>query len=224
MARPAAEAASAARPVRARHSGVAPECRGLRASRTSPSRRCRRSIAASRRRCAWSPTCPPTTCIFLAAHDADPFNRWQAVQTLATRLLVDNVAAIRPSGARDGTKLCSKRSPRSWPTATLEPAFAAQALTLPSEADIAREIGARCRSRRDLPARRALRAGHGPASRRRAARTLSTPAPTPAPTVPTRRAPGDALCAMSASISWSQRRIRQGCALGARTVSRRPTT
>ena len=29
---------------------------------------------------------------FLAAHDSDPFNRWQALQTLATRLLVDNVA------------------------------------------------------------------------------------------------------------------------------------
>ncbi len=32
---------------------------------------------------------------FLAARDRDPFNRWQAVQTLATRLLVDNVAALR---------------------------------------------------------------------------------------------------------------------------------
>src|SRR5262245_27346744 len=32
---------------------------------------------------------------FLAADDSDPFNRWQAVQSLATRLLVDNVAAIR---------------------------------------------------------------------------------------------------------------------------------
>src|SRR3954451_17805517 len=34
---------------------------------------------------------------FLAAHDPDPFNRWQAVQTLATRLLIENVAAIRAS-------------------------------------------------------------------------------------------------------------------------------
>src|SRR5207248_2926317 len=32
---------------------------------------------------------------FLAAHDTDPFNRWQAVQTLATGLLIDNVAARR---------------------------------------------------------------------------------------------------------------------------------
>src|SRR5713226_737964 len=36
---------------------------------------------------------------FLAARDSDPFNRWQAVQTLATRLLVDDVAALRAGGA-----------------------------------------------------------------------------------------------------------------------------
>src|SRR5215467_11585572 len=32
---------------------------------------------------------------FLAAHDTDPFNRWEAVQSLATALLTDNVAAHR---------------------------------------------------------------------------------------------------------------------------------
>ena len=32
---------------------------------------------------------------FLAAHDSDPFNRWQAVQTLAMSLLTSNVAALR---------------------------------------------------------------------------------------------------------------------------------
>ena len=31
----------------------------------------------------------------LAAHDSDPFNRWQAVQTLATALLTGNVARLR---------------------------------------------------------------------------------------------------------------------------------
>ncbi len=30
---------------------------------------------------------------FLAAHDSDPFNRWQAIQALALQLLLDNVAA-----------------------------------------------------------------------------------------------------------------------------------
>ena len=39
---------------------------------------------------------------FLAAHDSDPFNRWQALQTISMRLLIDNVAAIarRPGAAR----------------------------------------------------------------------------------------------------------------------------
>ena len=36
---------------------------------------------------------------FLAAHDVDPFNRWQALQTLATRLLLDNVANLRAGEA-----------------------------------------------------------------------------------------------------------------------------
>ena len=32
---------------------------------------------------------------FLAAHDCDPFNRWQAAQTLAMSVLTANVAALR---------------------------------------------------------------------------------------------------------------------------------
>ncbi len=37
---------------------------------------------------------------FLANHDSDPFNRWQAVHTLAMRLLVNSTAAIRRGRAR----------------------------------------------------------------------------------------------------------------------------
>src|SRR6202453_4564662 len=36
---------------------------------------------------------------FLAAHDSDSFNRWQAVQTLAMSLLTGNVAALRQNKA-----------------------------------------------------------------------------------------------------------------------------
>ena len=52
---------------------------------------------------------------FLAAHDRDPFNRWQAVQTLASRLLVDNVAALRAGAAHRqdrGPARCARRHPR----------------------------------------------------------------------------------------------------------------
>ena len=55
---------------------------------------------------------------FLAARDADPFNRWQALQTLATRLLVDNTAALRAGGAAaPGPRPASTRYARSSPTA-----------------------------------------------------------------------------------------------------------
>jgi aminopeptidase N len=77
----------------------------------------------------------------LAARDSDAFNRWQALQTLATRLLVDNVAALRVGGAarRDQGVLDAFGTMLS--DGTLEPAFVALMLALPGEADIAREIG-----------------------------------------------------------------------------------
>ena len=77
---------------------------------------------------------------FLAAHDSDPFNRWQAMQSLATRLLVDNVAAIRSGGATRRDDGLLEALAAILDDTSLEPAFVSLALTLPSEADIAREI------------------------------------------------------------------------------------
>ena len=90
---------------------------------------------------------------YLAAHDTDPFNRWQAVQTLATRLLLANVAALRAGKNASSDNGLIDALAAILADKTLEPAFVALALTLPSEADIAREIGKRRRSRRDLRAR-----------------------------------------------------------------------
>ena len=78
---------------------------------------------------------------FLAAHDSDPFNRWQVVQTLATRLLVDNVAAHRAGETQRHDPGMLQALAAILADARLEPAFVALALTLPGEADIAREIG-----------------------------------------------------------------------------------
>ena len=78
---------------------------------------------------------------FLAANDPDPFNRWQAVQTIATALLVENVAALRagqPAREDDGL---TEAIAAIVEDPALEPAFVALAVTLPSEADIARDIG-----------------------------------------------------------------------------------
>jgi aminopeptidase N len=98
---------------------------------------------------------------FLATHDADPFGRWQALQTLATSLLVDNSA-----GARAGTAAREDRGLLDALGAVLsdgalEPAFVALALTLPGEADIAREIGRDVDPDAIFAARSALRAAVG---------------------------------------------------------------
>jgi aminopeptidase N len=77
----------------------------------------------------------------IAAHESDPFARWQGLSDFAMRVLgeaarhargdrpvrcdADLIAALLKTAADDD----------------LEPAFRAQALTLPSEADVARELG-----------------------------------------------------------------------------------
>jgi aminopeptidase N len=98
---------------------------------------------------------------FLAARDSDPFNRWQAVQTLAMALLIGNVAAVRADaplrqdpGLMDalGAILVDQK---------LEPAFVALTLMPPSDADIAREIGRDVDPDAVFSARRNLRAAIG---------------------------------------------------------------
>ena len=78
---------------------------------------------------------------FLAAHDNDAFNRWQALQTISMRLLLDNVVAFRAGRTlRDDDRLV-RALVATLEDSTLEPAFVALALILPSEGDIAREMG-----------------------------------------------------------------------------------
>jgi aminopeptidase N len=78
---------------------------------------------------------------FLAAHDTDPFNRWQAMQTLATALLIDTVAAHRTGAPKRSADALAHGLGAILADQGLEPAFVAQAMALPSESDIAREIG-----------------------------------------------------------------------------------
>jgi aminopeptidase N len=77
----------------------------------------------------------------LAACDSDPFNRWQAVQTLANALLAGNVARLRANQEPDVDEGLLNALAAIVADDTLEPAFIAETLTLPSESDIAREIG-----------------------------------------------------------------------------------
>jgi len=78
---------------------------------------------------------------FLMANDSDLFNRWQAGQNYALRVLVKATNALQgnksPSGAEGfaGALAATLREPG------VEPAYRAETLKLPSESDIAREIG-----------------------------------------------------------------------------------
>ncbi|MGI8527680.1 MAG: aminopeptidase N, partial [Pseudolabrys sp.] len=98
---------------------------------------------------------------FLAAHDRDPFNRWQAIQTLAQSLLLDNVAVVRAgqSPRRDHRLIAALGTALS--DTELEPAFIALALAMPAEADLAREIGRDVDPDAIFQARRAWRADLG---------------------------------------------------------------
>ncbi len=82
--------------------------------------------------------------IVLSRHDSDNFNRWQSLQSLGTRVLIRGVSAIRAGRApeRDsglasafGALIEDARAGR------IDHAFAALAMSIPTEADTAREIG-----------------------------------------------------------------------------------
>jgi aminopeptidase N len=98
---------------------------------------------------------------FLAAHDSDPFNRWQALQTVSTKLLIDNVAAIRAGRAPRNDDALLAALAAVLADGRLEPAFVALALTPPGEGDIAREIGRDIDPDAIHAARKALRAAMG---------------------------------------------------------------
>jgi aminopeptidase N len=78
---------------------------------------------------------------FLAINDPEPFARWEAGQQFATRVLLDGIEAYR-SGATwaplDRDLVTALR--RILADADSDPAFAAEALTLPSEAFLADQL------------------------------------------------------------------------------------
>jgi aminopeptidase N len=79
---------------------------------------------------------------FLMMHDSDPFNRWQAAQTYATRLLT--AAARAGAGADAVTGEAAIRLAQALgitaAEAGLSAAYRAEFLRLPSESDVAREL------------------------------------------------------------------------------------
>ncbi len=89
--------------------------------------------------------------------DSDPFNRWEAAQRFATHLLVDASAAHRAGRPAS----FDPRYPRALAellASSDDHAFVAQVMTLPSESDLAREIGSDIDPDSIVAARRELRA------------------------------------------------------------------
>ncbi|MCU0868418.1 MAG: aminopeptidase N [Burkholderiales bacterium] len=74
------------------------------------------------------------------AHDADAFNRWEAGQQLATGLILAGVAARREHRAFDVPTRFVDAFAAVLADADRDPAFAAEALSLPSESFVAEQL------------------------------------------------------------------------------------
>ncbi|MFK0275059.1 aminopeptidase N [Ensifer sp. NPDC090286] len=77
----------------------------------------------------------------IAHHESDLFARWQALNAIALGNLVEATANIRAGKPVTADKALINGLIRAAADDSLEPAFRSQALALPSESDIAREIG-----------------------------------------------------------------------------------
>ncbi|MCB1485974.1 MAG: DUF3458 domain-containing protein, partial [Bauldia sp.] len=84
----------------------------------------------------------PDDLLFLMRTDADDFNRWRASQQIAIAMLSAETAAVRSGQASELDGAFAEALAEVAENDDLEPAFRAQILQLPGEADIAREIGA----------------------------------------------------------------------------------
>jgi len=77
---------------------------------------------------------------FLMQHDSDLFNRWQAASNYATRTLLQMVSALQ-SGKRSARGASyAKALGVALSDKTLEPAYRAELMKLPSQSDVAREM------------------------------------------------------------------------------------
>jgi aminopeptidase N len=116
---------------------------------------------------------PNEELLVLLRHDTDAFNRWQAAQTVAMRLLTALSVGLP---AADEEVDAFAQALRSFVDgdAQNDPAFAALVLTLPSEADIAQEIGKDVDPDAIHSARTALRRRVGQACAKRMQRFYET--------------------------------------------------
>jgi aminopeptidase N len=78
---------------------------------------------------------------FLMANDGDLFNRWQAANSFATRTLLDMVSILAQGKSSARGNRYAKALGATIVSDELEPAYRAELLKLPTQADVARVIG-----------------------------------------------------------------------------------
>ena len=139
---------------------------------------------------------------FLMANDSDLYNRWQAAQDYATRVLVEAVKAIR-AGKRPAKPTAFVAALGvTLGDASLEPGYRAQFMFLPSESDLARVIGQRCGPAGHPQGAQGAAQGHRhDATTGRLPIHIATTSPR-GPTRPRRRRPASGRCATRRSAIW----------------------
>lgn len=79
--------------------------------------------------------------LFLARHDCDAFGRWQAIHTLMSNAIIANVEKLHQQQPAEFDPALAELLAELAQDETLDHAFRALCLTLPDEADIARDLG-----------------------------------------------------------------------------------
>ncbi len=79
--------------------------------------------------------------LFLARHDSDAFGRWQVIHSLMSNAIIANVEKLRLQQSAVFDPALAELLAELAQDETLDHAFRALCLTLPEEADIARDIG-----------------------------------------------------------------------------------
>ncbi|HEX4296404.1 MAG TPA: aminopeptidase N [Devosia sp.] len=95
--------------------------------------------------------------LFLARHDSDPFNRWQALQDVAMALMLGAIGGTPWADADIAALAAALEETVTSPA--LDPAFKALALSLPSEQLVARTLGSNVDPDRIRAVRRELLRG-----------------------------------------------------------------
>ncbi len=144
----------------------------------------------------------------LARYETDPFARWQALNDMALLALVEGTASVRTGETFAVELALIEALLAAARDETLEPAFRAQALALPSESDIAREIGRQVDPDAIFAARQQIMTAIAKAGASDFAALYDRMAPS-GPFSPMRQAPAGGRCAMRRSaISCSPKTAR----------------